>query len=73
MSMNLKSIPQNKAPFGSDSLAKFVFCTKVRADKSGTSIGNEGYHFEEEVEMRILGPRLARRVAGERQCDAVNM
>ena len=69
--MNSGSLCQNKAPFGLDLLVKFLFCTKICADDKGTFIINEGYHFEEQVEMSGLPPRTSgesgRRMVFERR------
>ena len=71
--MNSRFLPQNKAPFGVDPMTKFaVFCTKIRANNLATFVEDVGYNFDEESVMSIFVLRLAGRVVGERQCDAMN-
>ena len=50
----------------------FVICTKKRDDDLGTLVANRGYHWDEEVVMSILAPKLADVVAGEPRPDVVN-
>ena len=51
MSMNSRSLPQNKAPLGLDPLAKFCFCKKMCVNNPGTFVGNGRYYLEDQDEM----------------------
>ena len=67
MSMNSRSLLQNKALFGSNPLANLPFCIEKRADDSETFIRNGGYYCDEEVKKNIFGPRAATKLARERR------
>ena len=70
-SINLGSLPQNKALFTSDPLIKFAIF-EWKCVLTISFIGNGGYHLEDETMLSILAPRLASGVAKERRRDAVN-
>ena len=57
MSMNSRSLPQNKALFGLIYGKVCHLCTKIRADDPGTFVANGGYHFNEEVKRNLLTPK----------------
>ena len=56
MSMNLILLPQNKTLFDSNQLATFVIFAQMRANDPDTFVKNEGYHFEDEAKVSVLGP-----------------
>ena len=58
-------------------LQSFCFCTEICADNPDTFVKNKGYHFDEDAEMNLLGPKnggesgrsfQARRHHCQRQC-----
>ena len=71
-SMNSRSLPQNKALFGSDQLTIFLFYTKMCADNLSIFYRNIGYHFEKVVEMGLLGPRVVVKLVRGRRSTVVN-